>query len=767
MIIKLLISHDNKLIINKFHIQYNKSNNKIVITSLNNLENYIKVPIYNKYNGIDYYSICFPLELIVINNNVLNPYLILSSSSMNNSIDFFYNLHTIINNVYNLHVLNFNELYKSFNFIKVINDNYIQNIEMNDLKNSDLNIVIKKVWTNLNIIKLCIIYFLIKFPDISNKNYKIINNKNDINKKIYTYANLLKSYRYNLFTNQSEHNLVFSEYYNFNYNVSIKLIDLVPKSYYFIIANNDESIINKNKNIDITNKIIKVQIKKITKNIIILDNDKNIIYEKYNWYAYYPNIKIDKNSVIYHTFLNEDFTSYILTKILNIEDIASKKIVSYYIKDPKISNLLPFNIYIPLSDFDILKSNSYTDSFFEYITKKYSDITVNNNIFEILGILFANYNYPLKTQRHDLEPLFDHIMYFSLYNYKVILLENNKTSFYNNDMLHPNVNNIIPIKLKNLYINLLKSCSQMINNNFSTITFNQKFYNDQLHRNIIKIIFSDSNRLFINLFKNLLVKSTYEKFKNIIITNILLIDLSSKITWSNLAKKLNYLNYFYTNSNILFFQDKINKNIISDTFDTRIKKIIENPIEMYKYLRKEKDFIRWSKFISEKLIQLYYIPISLSSDDFIHIGKLIFLLFNIIEQDLKDKTYVAFIENCNRYNKLILDNSRINLKIKENFPNLKINLGFVAKHLTWNKEIITFDKNKEEIKTEQVIILENKLQDMTKKYYKYKLKYLESCKSDVNTNKPKQITTLLTKYYNNISSISETSISSNKKKETL
>ena len=76
-----------------------------------NLENYIKVPIYNKYNGIDYYSICFPLELIVINNNVLNPYLILSSSSMNNSIDFFYNLHTIINNVYNLHVLNFKKFY--------------------------------------------------------------------------------------------------------------------------------------------------------------------------------------------------------------------------------------------------------------------------------------------------------------------------------------------------------------------------------------------------------------------------------------------------------------------------------------------------------------------------------------------------------------------------------------------------------------------------------------------------------------------------------
>ena len=47
-----------------------------------------------------------------------------------------------------------------------------------------------------------------------------------------------------------------------------------------------------------------------------------------------------------------------------------------------------------------------------------------------------------------------------------------------NDLLHPNVNNIIPIKFKNLYINLLRALNQMIHNVFESITYNMKFYYD-------------------------------------------------------------------------------------------------------------------------------------------------------------------------------------------------------------------------------------------------------------------------------------------------
>ena len=98
------------------------------------------------------------------------------------------------------------------------------------------------------------------------------------------------------------------------------------------------------------------------------------------------------------------------------------------------------------------------------------------------------------------------------------------------------------------------------------------------------------------------------------VRNFATINFSNSI--SDLSKKLNYLNIFYKNLEIVHYQDKLNKNVLPENFDYRIKKVIENPFEMYKYLRKEKDFIRWTKFISDKVIQMYHIPISLSSEDF-------------------------------------------------------------------------------------------------------------------------------------------------------
>jgi hypothetical protein len=285
---------------------------------------------------------------------------------------------------------------------------------------------------------------------------------------------------------------------------------------------------------------------------------------------------------------------------------------------------------------------------------------------------------------------------------------------------------------------------QIINNDFDFITFNQKFYNDYLHRNIIKIIFLNhnniniKNNLSIKLFKNLININIYNKFKNIIETNLILLDISNKLKWNNLPNKLSYLNLFYKNNDLIHYQLKINKNIISDNLDSRIKKIIENPFDMYKYLRKENDFIKWTKFIIDKVNLLYNYPISLSSNDFSNLGKIIFLLLNISDQNLKDPTYLKFINFCNMHNNLILDSNRINLKIKEYFyySKININLGFLAKHLTWNKEFITFDDNNDGLSKNnnnlKILDLENKLNFMTKKYYKYKIKYYE--KKDNNNN---------------------------------
>jgi hypothetical protein len=277
---------------------------------------------------------------------------------------------------------------------------------------------------------------------------------------------------------------------------------------------------------------------------------------------------------------------------------------------------------------------------------------------------------------------------------------------------------------------------QLLNNNFDFITFNQKFYNDYLYRNIIKIIFLDNNiniknNLSINLFKKLINIKIYNKFKKIIETNLLLFDISNKLKWDNLPNKLSYLNIFYKNTELIYYQLKINKNIISDNLDKRIIKIIENPFEMYKYLRKESDFIKWTKFIIDKINLLYNDPISLSSNDFNNLGKIIYLLLNITEQNLKNITYLKFINFCNIHNHLILNSNRINLKIKEYFyySKINLNLGYLAKHLTWNKEFILSDNNNNNLKISD---LENKLKIITNKYYKYKIKYYE--KKDNNNN---------------------------------
>ena len=108
------------------------------------------------------------------------------------------------------------------------------------------------------------------------------------------------------------------------------------------------------------------------------------------------------------------------------------------------------------------------------------------------------------------------------------------------------------------------------------------------------------------------------------------------------------------------------------------------------------------------------------------------MLFNINEQNTNDITYIQFINFCNKYNHLIIQSSRINLKIKEYFPNIKcmLNLGILAKHLTWDKSNISFDTSLSD-KTEEEVSLELKLLQTIKKYKKYKYKYIK-IKSDAS-----------------------------------
>jgi len=713
MLYKNIILYDGKLIYNKFSI--NKKDNKIIIKSLGIKDNIIKLPIYNKYHGIDYYPVCFPLEYIILDNNVFNPYIILSSYSFqNNDIDFFYNLNKIININYKLDIINFNSLLDNskLNLIKIINDNYKLDLITENILLEDF---INGFWLNINIIKLYVIYVLIKFPNGIYKNHNIL-------KKIQKICNNIKDFKYKL--NNINYQTTLNEYIITKFKKSLKLSELqINNNYFIIIGGTGENTTSDIISSDTTfiSKMIIVNIKKITKNIINIDN-RILVYENYKWYHYYPTMNINKDYIIYLTFINDDFTNGIIKEMTGINDIH---ILKYYMIDNKLNNLIILSNYYTdiikyIDDINILKSNSYDIGFFEYITKKYSND--ESKTFEIIEILLNN---PYKYNNYYLiESNYDYILYISIYNYEKILINNNNKF---NELLHPTINNIIPYKMKNVYINILKLFQSLKNNQYDIIIYNQKFYTDFLHKQIIKILLGDYDCLISKLIKEMIPVENYKKFKDIIINNMLIMDISNKICWNTISSKLYYLKFYYNNFDIIFYQNRLNKNILPENFDNKIKKIIENPYEMYSYIKKESDFIKWTNFISDKIINLYNIPISLSSEDFNNIGKLIYLLFNIIEQNLNDISYKEFIVFCNTHSKLILDSTRINLKIKEYFQNLKfnINLGFLAKHLMMEHKILTFDDNKDQLLIKSKIIkLENELEIINKKYHKYKIKYI-------------------------------------------
>lgn len=772
MIIKLHIWFENKIILNKFKI--NICNNAIIIESIDNKKSIIKIIVYNKYNGINYIPVCFPLKMYIIDNLVFNPYIILSSYNLSsdNSIDFFYNIEKILNTKYNLKYIHFDDLSENSTnklcLIHLINNNNPDIYTLNNLQNSisDISLFINNLWFDINMIKLLIIFIFVKLPHLTSKNIKKMCKKYNVSNKILFIFNQIKHFKYILTNNKHDYFMTFLEYNKYNFSKSLELSDIKNDSYYYLVINKIDTVPQKIKystmfsndsctalsctvlgdtttsvstsmiisdNIISNNKVIKILVSKINKNIITIIksnrlnsiNNKKIIFEDYKWYYYHPNINIDKNYIIFNTYINNDITCEIIKLLFQIDIQHSIKILEYYQNNNKLSNLLILprifeGLQIYFDDIAILKSNSYTSEFFEYITKKYSN---NDNpiIYEILSILFIQYNYPLKTNRHELDDIFDYILYFSLYNYKYIILIQDSI-----EIINPLINNNIPYKIKNLYINLLKTLYKIINNNFESITYNQKFYYDYLYKYIIKIFFTNSNKLLIKLFKKLVSQNNFNKFKKIISTNFLLIDVANKLSWNTLSKNLHYLNIFYKNCDMIYYQDKLNKTIIPKNFDIRIKKIIENPFEMYKYLRKKIDFEKWTLFISDKIPQIFYIPVSLSTEDFTYIGTLIYLLFNIEEQNIKEPTYTNFIKFCNEHIHLIVESKRININMKDYFPCLKINinLGFLAKHLIQNKDTIYLEQPvSNDIKENNIKELELKLQTALQKYHKYKHKY--------------------------------------------
>lgn len=698
-------SKDNIISINVFNVNYNE-NIKI-----------IKVPVCNNFEGISYIDIFFPLKMKVINNKIIfnNFFQKVLFSQNNLAIDFFIVLEKYLKKEYNTEFLLKKDLSK---FEKDLWDYWNS---CNDTIPTTNNIeTVKTLWDTVQMYLNFSCFLIYNNPDFTNKTIKDYLKQFSVTKKIINIANSLKSIKFSIYSS-NEYN--FNEHLGKLYNPSVKLNELKIGYKYFI-----KSIEN--------NKFFQIEIKDIKNNIIHTDNNQAYIYSNYEWYYYIPNLEFDFDVIFFYLIkLNKIYDDLFEKTNLKIEHFHTKKLLDFFLTNGYECSLIYLRKYFEdiYADLEILKRNNYSDGFFIYITQKYES---KEQILDVLKILFANYTYPIK--QNKLDRVFDQILYYSFYHIEKIF---NKDGFYDKQNIDNKINDLIPPKLKNLYYNLTNLFFQInIKNNFQFLITNQKFYNDYLHRVVIRTLFGNNKLLSFNLIKDKLTPVQIEKVINIFKNSILCIDVVNRLTWNNLPKRLNYLNVLYDNKEIIFFMDKFNKNIFPDNYDSRLKKIIEQPNEMFRFLRKEKDFIKWLKFLGNNLNNLYYSPISLSSEEIIHLGKIIYLLINLKEQNLKNDEYLKFVNYCQKHNKLILDNTRINLKIKENFPFLKLNLnlGFLAKHLTFNKDnSINLDDDLE--KTQELVKMEELLRKVTKKYYKYKIKYTNS-KKDNPTELPLSVT---------------------------
>jgi hypothetical protein len=482
-----------------------------------------------------------------------------------------------------------------------------------------------------------------------------------------------------------------TEYNNCN-ELSIEINDIILNYSGFIIMMNNlfqKNLINK-------------------KILLILNNIKKINYSiNYsNSYNVMDHLKNIKNKQINLKDIKENLYYFLLIEENKIIHIKVNKIVSKLIYVNNITQPIQFEKYkwfiyppdikITINKIFFLLLNNYKNL---GEIQKLDLIELHNTNY--LNELMSNYIFPFKYNKKEIDKNFDLILYHSFINI------HNGSNFTGH----------IPNKLKSTYNNIIKIFNLLISDESIK---NKIHFTDILPLQIFKIIFL-SNSLIYNLLQKLVSSDKIVELKNELENIIIIYDILCKLSWKNINRKLDYLNILFQN------KEYINKNLLNENFDQRIKSIVLNPFEMFKYLRREIDFIKWIIFLENKYVDLYIVPISFCSNDFKILGKIIYSLFHIKEQNFNDNFYKKILYYGINFPKVILDNSRINLKIKECFNHLKcnINLGILAKHLSQNKNnIIEFEEPPDKEKE----LLKENLIKITKKYLKYKKKYYEVVK---------------------------------------
>lgn len=344
----------------------------------------------------------------------------------------------------------------------------------------------------------------------------------------------------------------------------------------------------------------------------------------------------------------------------------------------------------------IIQSPNDINIYIKISYNKFVEIISANNQYDenILNILLSNYTYPISYDKRELNDIFAKLLYYCFIFHNVI-------NFI-----------VINSKAKQLLIMLVRFYVAIKDNKIEII-YNSKYYTDAMLYTTIKIL------IFNDTYKLINVSNT---IKNKFIENIIVIQILNNISWKTLNKQIDYFKYLVSVrdlcKDLILMDGKINKQYIICA-DTRLRKIIMEPLQMLNYLKTEEDYYKWICEFKNLIGNIFNNMIILEDADYVRISRLLYIYSKIKNQLPDDKYYQKFIHYIKQNNRLILFNDRINIKLKELFKNININLGYLARDIV-HEETFTITESSDVADTTNTI---NKLK---RKYYKYKGKYLQT-----------------------------------------
>ncbi len=495
---------------------------------------------------------------------------------------------------------------------------------------------------------------------------------------------------------------------NKNYNRISKYINFCLA----ILLDNTINISQTSKITQILNLIKQLKIEFFGNTFSIEEHFEHInnpkLIKKKRYYFYEKNNKILK-IYVGDTINKDNLFAYPskYKKHINIKNLINILIINHFDKLFEIVCKVLFKKYPNVINLMISFLNNNNDGVIEYNI---------NNIHNIHKFSFNKFKIIINEQPYD-EIIFNELINDFTYpiNYdKRTLNENFAKLLYYYFKFNMNIKTINNPKIKTLLHNIIKVYKALQTENINCLN-NPKIYSDILLYNILKIlIYNDTFNLFINNLKNNLIKNRFTH-------NIIILQIINNLSFSNISKDIGLLKHVISAkdscNDLILLDGKVNKCY---NIDNRVKKIIINPLCMFNYLKKEDDFLKWIIAFKNCIGKIFYNMIQLDNNDYNMLSKILFCYSKIKNQNINDIYYKKIIKYGKMNSKLIIFNDRINIKFKDIFKNININFGFMARDIT-NEELVSISDNFDTDINDYTETINN----LKRKYYKYKGKYLE------------------------------------------